>query len=309
MKHYMMEKTQNDTFSDKNDDEIIFDRNDGQSHNQESLESQQLKDLRRVINESTMLEFPPNVVSARKRVVNKLLDIVSIQNDINSLNPESIVSNTDVIDSDMFVVGTINNKILNIDIPPITIKIDLSKTIRNAILYKNPKAIYAMLENNIDLFKIEPKIMIMCVENNQDELLMELIARKIPIHTDQFRCLYQLAANGKLDFVKIIMQNYNFPFVPEIVSKICIQAIQNNHVHILRYFISSDVFKSSPDQMFCFFINSIQYGGHLDVIRFFVDMGIDIRQENYKAVQHAIQFDRIDIIKYFCDFNEQKCKY
>ncbi|XWV25936.1 ankyrin repeat protein [Tupanvirus soda lake] len=301
-----------------NDESILFDRNDGLSHNEESYQSQQLKDLRRVINEFPMTEFSQEIADARRRVANKLIDIASIQNDINALRPESIIDNTDIIDKDMFMVGTIESNMLTINIPPITITINLAQAIRNAMLHKKPKIIKLMMELDIDLFKIEPRIMIMCVETEQDELLSELISKKVPIYTQEFRCLYQLAAQGKLDLVKEIMKNYKFPSIPEIVSKICIQAIQNNHVAILKYFMPRDSFRGAPDQMFCFFVNSIQYGGHLDIVKFFIENGINIRQDNYKAVRVALNFDRAQIIKYFYEIDttiesilneEQKQKY
>ncbi|XWV24693.1 ankyrin repeat protein [Tupanvirus deep ocean] len=300
------------------DASVLFDRNDGLPHDQESHQSQQLKDLRKIINEFPMTEFPQEIAEARRRVANKLIDIASIQNDINSLKSESFVDNTDVIDKDMFMVGTINNNLLTINIPPITVTINLAQAIRNAMLYKKPKVIRLMIELDIDIFKIEPRVMIMCVETEQDELLRELISKKIPIYTQEFRCLYQLAAQGKLDLIKEIMKNYRFPSIPEIVSKICIQAIQNNHVAILKYFIPPQSFHGAPDQMFCFFINSIQYGGHLDVIKFFIENGISIRQDNYKAVHQALKFERAQIIKYFHEIDhsvdqilteEQKQKY
>ena len=300
------------------EDELIFDRNDGQCHNEISPETRQLIDLRRVINEAPMSEFTPEIAAARKRVVNKLLDIASIQNSINALHPESIISNTDVIDSDMFMVGTVENYLLNIDIPPTTISIDLKKSINDAMKNKKPKIIRLMLDQNIDLFDLEPKIMSMCVVSEQNELMLELINKKIYFVVDDSCCLYRLAVNGKLDLIKAILKAYRFPNLPEIISKICIHAIKNNCINILEYFLVPSAFVSAPDQMFCFFINSIEHDGHLDVIKFFIKSGINIKQNNYQAVYQAINFDKSEIIKYFYDIdpkidsvltNDQKEKY
>jgi len=71
---------------------------------------------------------------------------------------------------------------------------------------------------------------------------LELIKNKIHIYTDQYYCVYKLAADGKLELLKEIMKYYCFPNVPEIISKICIQAIHNDHVNILQYFLTKEVF-------------------------------------------------------------------
>jgi len=296
------------------DNDIIFDRNDGLAHEEIS----QLKELKRTVNETPMSEYTKEIADARKRTINKLLDIMSIQNDINNALPESIIDNTDIIDSDMFLVGVIENKTLTIDIPPVTITINLQKAINNAILHKKPKLIRLMMEKQIDLFSIEPKIMLICATNKLDDLLLELIGKKVDICTNEPKCIYQLAAYGKLDFIRFILQQYTFPDLPKIISKICIQAILNNHVHILEYFLTKDAFIGAPDQMFCFFINSICYGGHLDIIKFFVNAGINIKQNNYQAVHQAIKFDLDLLVKYFYDIEpsvdhilteDQKQKY
>lgn len=282
-----------------NDGDLLFDRNDNQNHDDIPEQSLQLKELRRVINESPMSEFTPEIAAARKRIVNKLLDIMSIQNDVDAFSSESIISNPDVIDDDMFTVGEITGRFLKINIPPIDITIDLSQVIRNSMRYKKTDVIHKLMDNNIDLFKIEHRIMTMCIATDQYDLLLKLITNKTPIHSEEYRCIYELASKGKLDLLKAILKNYKFPNIPELISKICIQAVTNNHVNILEYFFPKSAFAGAPDQMFSYFLNSIQHGGHLEIVKFFIKNGISIRQQNYIAVPHAIKYNRDDIIKYF----------
>ncbi len=273
-----------------------------------------LAEMRDIINNLDTNGYSPEIIEKRKRVANKFLDMASV----NYGQELFIYDNIDNINEDMLDVGEIQGKILKIDISPIMAEIDLSRLIRNSFLERKINFIHMLMSHNIDLFNIEPRIMIMCAETNQDELMSELIDKKIPVYTDQYRCVYKLAADGKLTLIKKIMKNYCFTNVLEIISKISIQAIQNNHVPILKYLLKAEMFYGLPDHMFCMFINSVQYGGHLDVIKFFVDSGISIRQDNYLAVHTAIKFDKTDIIKYFYDkditvdtilTNEQKEKY
>lgn len=271
---------------------------------------------RKIINDSDMKEYPQNIIEKRKRVANKFLDMVDRYD--HNCKIEFTCDEIEKIDEDMLDVGKIEGKILKIDIEPIIAEIDLSKLIRNALLARKKYFIQMLISHNIDLFNIEPRIMIICAETNQDELMSELIDKKIHIHTDQYRCLYKLAADGKLPLIKKILKTYCFNNILEIISKICIQAIQNNHVHILKYLLKADAFNGLPDHMFSMFINSIEYSGHLDVIKFFVESGISIRRENYLALHRAIKFNNANVIKYFYDIDmtvdsiltsEQKEKY
>ena len=100
----------------KQNDDILFDRNDEIYGNNEvygnPTELSNLHQLRKVINEMQNDGFSSEFFDARKRVANKLLDIMSIQNGINNFKPELIVENVDIIDEDMFYVGTFQDKML-----------------------------------------------------------------------------------------------------------------------------------------------------------------------------------------------------
>jgi hypothetical protein len=292
-----MTNKQNNEIIDQN---IFFDRNDTQNHDIITDKYKFYKKLRQKIDDLNMNEYSNDVAEKRRKVANKFLDIAYIHNDSDLIFSSN---NIEIIDEDMLDIGKIEGKFLKINIPPIIdIDIDLSIIIRHALMKKNMDFIKLLISRNIDLFKFEPQIMIICAETDQDELMAELIDKKIHIYTDQYRCVYKLAADGKLNLIKKIMKKYCFPNVSEIINKICIQAIYNNHLNILKYFLINDVFAGLPDHMFCMFINSIQYG-HLDIIKFFIDSGISIRQDNYAAVHNAIKYSKLDIIKYFYDID------
>ena len=107
--------------SNHNDD-VLFDRNDGNNRNngnEQLVIPSVIDQLRKVINEMQNNGYTPEIYDARKRVANKLLEIMTIQRDISRLERQSIIENVDVIDEDMFNVGTIEGNMLVIDIPPI----------------------------------------------------------------------------------------------------------------------------------------------------------------------------------------------
>jgi hypothetical protein len=172
------------------------------------------------------------------------------------------------------------------------------------MLRKKPNIIRLMIGNGINVFELEPRIMIMCVETEEYDLMSELIALKVPVHTQDFRCIYQLTEADKLDLLKNIINTYVFPDVTSIIGKICTIAVMNGHVNILEYFCPKEGFDGAPDIIYTYFINGIKYGGHLPVIKYFIENGICIAQENYQAVRIAVECQRGNIIKYFCEKDE-----
>jgi len=264
----------------------------------------------------------------KKKVVNKLLNMELIKNDINQFKLQTILSDTDLIDDDMLTCGKISGKMLHIDIQPINITIDLSKSIGTAILHNKLSLIDRLIAKNIDIFTIQPNIIIMCVETDQDELLNKLInlgsshqeaqsiasasrcphqeaqsiasASRCPIDAQNYRSIYQLAAKGKLDIIKNILEKHKIPIIKEVIGKILVQAILNNHVHILQHFLTKEAFVGAPDMMFEYFMNAINRNANIAIISFFVENGIDIRQDEYKAMYTALRLGRKEIMKYFC---------
>lgn len=249
-----------------------------------------------VIEKSTLSD-PEELRSAKKRLVLKLLNLAC--NEINHMNFQSIIDDPDIIDEDMFTCGSIEGDYLHIDISPINIKIDLQNVICNAMLHKKYNVIHLLIGQNVDLYKLEPRIMIMCVDTSADDMLQKLIEIKIPIHVENYRCVYQLAANGNLNLIKEILKTYQFQNIIEIVAKICVQASIHNHVDIIEYFFTPESFTGAPEQVFVFFLNSIQYRGNLPIIKFFIDNGINIKRDNYAAVRAAVKYNRSEVLQYF----------
>lgn len=218
-----------------------------------------------------------------------------------------IVSDTDSIDEDMFKLGTIiGNRYLHLVVEPMKLTIDLRNAIENAFFYRKLGLIHLMLRLEINLELIEPNVMIMCVERDEDELLKKFIDKGYNIAIESYRVLYTVAALGKLDLVKYIMAKCRFHSVSEIIYKVCIQAVYNNHVQILEYFFTDDVFKGAPDKMLDFFVGSITNGSGVDIsiIEFFATR-LNIKQDNYRCVRAAIQANRAQIVQYFVDTNPE----
>lgn len=284
------------------DDDTMFDQNNGNT-NDSGNNFNVVQSLRKVINDTVDQEIPPEIQEAKKRVGNKLLDLLSIQNDINNFRSESITDNVNIIDEDMFTVGKIIGNFLVIDIPPINIKLDLVQLIRNSMLRKCAGPIRIMMKKSIDIFRLEPRVMIMCTEMEMDDLMMEMITYKIPVHTENFRCVYHLAYLGKIDILKAIMANYKFSNIHEIAGRCSQQAIVGNQVEVLKFFCPKNEFECAPDIVFAFFLKAIEYEGHLPIIKYFISGGVNIKQENYRAVEIAKKFNRGELLKYFYEID------
>lgn len=219
---------------------------------------------------------------------------------------------------DLLLLGKIKGKNLEIDILPlISININLSKIISVSIQSNQPFVIYKMFNSNINVFQIEPRVMIMAVEMNMDDLVLNLIERNAPVNIEDYRCIYQLADKGRLDILKPILEKYQFPNLTEIICKICVKATIYNQLIILEHFLTEQEFAGAPDQMLIFLSNSVKFN-HLDLVKFFVENGVNIRRCDYQVIKQAIDLDRTLIVQYFCQIDdtvidlltqEQKEKY
>ena len=96
-----------------------------------------------------------------------------------------------------------------------------------------------------------------------------------------------------------MLTEYTFDDITEIIGKITTCAILHHQLDIIKHFYPPSVFESAPDITFTYLINSIKYGSNLDIVKYFIENGVDIRQENYRAVQLAAENNRKDIIEYF----------
>lgn len=252
----------------------------------------------------------------KEKIIKKILNLPSfrenLQKSFENMNstgvlPEFIVDtlDVDILDADMFEIGTLTDNFLQIaDIFPTPIMINIKSVIHNALNNNRPDII-KMLADKVTLSNYVSSIMMLCAKMKMFELLAYLIDKQVMIDTNNYECIYYLAHVGQLDLLKLILQKYKFPNIFEVASKISIQAIMNNHLDILKFFCPASGFESAPDQMFVFFINSIRFGGHLDIVKYFVDGGISIKQQNYQAVGMAKKCERCEIIQYFVQLDHE----
>ena len=254
------------------------------------------------------------VSEIEQRVIKKLLNIEKIKTGINNLETEIIINDVNVIDGDMLDIGVIidNDLIIEIsceDLIPaypnhfFDVIINLKNAIALSILKKNKSLIQMMLKKKMDPTKFEPNIIIMCLDTKQYDLLSELIDSKIDVSMNNYESIYYLATDGQLDLIKKIINTNNIYDTTEIVCKICIQAILNDHLHIIKYFFTPNAFETAPDVMTTYFLKSIEHNANIQIIKFFIENNILIQQNDYIAVKKAIEFDRYDIIKYFYELD------
>jgi hypothetical protein len=252
----------------------------------------------------------------KEKLIKKILNLpsfhVNFQKSLANMESENILqefivdtSDVDVIDADMFEIGTLSGNFLQIaDIFPTPIMINIKTVIHNALNNNRPDVI-KMLTEKVNLIDYERSIMILCAKMKMFELLAYLIDKHVEIDVDNYECVYYLAYLGKLDLLKLILQEYKFPNIFEIASKISIQAIIHNHLDVLKFFCPVSGFDSAPDQMFVFFANSVRFGGHLDIVKYFIDGGLSIKQQNYQVVEIAKQCERCEILQYFAHIDKE----
>jgi hypothetical protein len=241
----------------------------------------------------------------QEKFIKKFMNNDLIKNNITNGILNTDLMNLDLIDEDVLNEGHINGFFLIIDVPPILMKVNLKNLISTAIQNRRSDIIRMLLscKKIPNLYSIEPKIMMMCAQMELFVLLKELIKNKIPIHDDNYKCICYLSSLGKIEVLKLIMENYIFRDVTEITVKIIVEAIINNHLDIVEFFCPISSFDSAPDIMFGFLINGIQYGGHVNIIKYFVNGGIPIQQDDYHAVTIAKKFNRGAILRFFVEID------
>ncbi|AGC02117.1 ankyrin repeat protein [Acanthamoeba polyphaga moumouvirus] len=256
--------------------------------------------LRQTINNSLLPDLSEEKNVVKYRVINKLLDYFEKQG-VDTINMGLITENPDLIDTEMLSLGTIDESLgtLYFTIPPVDIIVNLKTAIKKAFMKNKINLIKLLLQHDVNLNVIEPNIMIMALQTNNYELLLNFIDREFDITVQDYRCIYQLAENGKLEIIKKILDKYYFENITEIVCKICVQAIINKHLDIIKYFFTNEAFSGAPDQMYTFFIKGIEFNTSVEIIKFFVENGISLKQYNYKAVKIACMYKRRELLKYF----------
>jgi hypothetical protein len=204
----------------------------------------------------------------------------------------------DMID-DILTIGVRSGKLISVNVHSFKFTIDLSHLIGISCRLHQNNVITSMITHNYRVTDIRPEVIIMYIETYQYDVVDALIDNHEDITFQNYRAVFQLAAVGQLHLLKKIMSTYTFIDVADVSSKICVHAAINNHVPILQYFCPYEGFSGAPDIINCYMINSIINGGHLDVIKYFVNGGVSIKQQSYEAVRVAARTHRTDIMKYF----------
>lgn len=257
---------------------------------------------RKITNDILVSDDSIPIREAKVRIVNKILETATESND--NLYPTfNITNQLDFFDEDILLVAKHELPNIVVDIEPFNLTFDLAQLIQNAILHDKPHIIELLLKNNIDIQSIVPRVMLQLAIKNQHDQLLKLIEKSVPIHTNNFECVYYLAENGKLELLKIIAEKYHLERLMEVVCKICIAAIKNGHLNIIEYFCPCNAFTGAPDIMFVFLVNSIKYGGHQHIIKYFIDGGIHLRQKNDQILTTAIEFNRYHIVRLLIDID------
>lgn len=257
------------------------------------------------------------------KILNKLLNTKDVKyNEIKKIIISLDISSIDIdILRDIITLADKINKKIIINIESVQINLNLQDLIYNAIVNKKNDIIYFLFEK-INIYEIEENIMEIAINSDNDELISYLIDTTDNIsHKEQIinaynnDHIYKIASKGKLNILIKILQKYKFddfvhepctgtksPYIADdifnIVTNISIQAIINNHLNILEYFCPKENFFSIPDIILIYFFKTIEYG-HLPIIKYFVENGVSIKHENYKAISIALKYKKYDVIKYF----------
>ncbi|BCS83350.1 putative ankyrin repeat protein [Cotonvirus japonicus] len=272
------------------DNDILIDLNDDDGNNID------LDLLKKIIYDFPMVGFTEENITKKRNVIDKMINYFHEHN-IYKINSAILSDNVNIIDNDMFDIGNIENTILTLDIPPVSIGIDLSRAINLSIKSHQNKLLDIIFERKLNPLMLCPDIMSLLATHQNYYYINKIIESNIPLYDFDF--IYILTADGYLDIILRIITTFNLQNSTEIICKICVQAVIHNRLNILQYFLTDEIFINSPEQMFTFFIQSIRHGGHLDIVKFFVEHGINPKQNNNNAIHTALHFKRKSIIKYF----------
>lgn len=250
---------------------------------------------------------PDDIRQMKIRLATKFAN-QNISADLADQNPNiEFAPNSRMYDIAMLTLGKVIDKKLIVDLEVFTITINLPGLISEAMKYGNINIIHELIEHNIDIYHMQPLIMPMCTQTDQYDLLSKLLDMKVPLDAMNYRTIYHLANKGKLDLLKKITENYQFDNLNEVVGKICVEAVRQGHLDILQYYLPAKIYESAPDVMQIYFYNSIIHGGHLPIVKYFVEIGCDIRMDNWQAVKVAIAHNRGEIIQYLSTVQPSIC--
>lgn len=151
--------------------------------------------------------------------------------------------------------------------------------------------------------EILPDIGLAISKSMNHDLIKIYIENKLPIHMNNYEFVLDLVDNSMLNLLIEIEKNYfgnmESKEVINIVKKICERAIYEGKVDVLKHYLTTEVFDSVPDIMFMYFLGAVEYSNDLSVIKFFIEMGMDIRQQNCRVINRAEELEKIHMVNYF----------
>jgi hypothetical protein len=103
-----------------------------------------------------------------QRLLQKLLNTPEVLSHMDTSKTGTGVGDIYMFDEDMLDVGKIDQNLLIVDIPPILININLSQLVMNAMFHRKPNIIRMLMKRDINIFNLEPRVMIMCAETIND---------------------------------------------------------------------------------------------------------------------------------------------
>ncbi|CAH6421067.1 Hypothetical protein MVR_LOCUS258 [uncultured virus] len=236
------------------------------------------------------------------RLGSKLVEIARAFGDPNVLYSDCISNNPNVIDADMLQVGQVVGSMLHLQFGLYEAIIDLRAALHKALFLREHSLFALLLDYDIDLFRIESKLITLCAQHDCNDLLTRIVTAHPHLYPIQLECLDNLAALGKLDMLQRLMTICKIPrFVPlhQVTHRICAVAIEHNQLAVLEHFLPLSAFPCMPNIVFEYLICAIKHRAHIDIIKYFTENGVSIRQSNYMAVLCARELGRSDLLEYF----------
>lgn len=194
-----------------------------------------------------------------------------------------------ILDKELLDYSKITTKNIIIVLNDSILSIDLKDCIQKSIYDLDSVLVEYLLDKQVGVLEYEPNLLMKCVAAGNNRLLHILIGKNYDISGDDYALLSFLVERGENDTITAILDRYNIPNVARVVGKMCAKACIMNNVGILKMFMDASAFEGAPDRMYEYFLLSIKYGkgANLDVIKFFVENGVNVGRDSGAAIALA----------------------
>lgn len=168
------------------------------------------------------------------------------------------------------------------------------KPIIKNIQNNNFNAIRRYAQRNFDFNNFRSSIVYTCIDYSRKEIFKYLIENGLNVidpncsNCGDDSVFYDICVKMDEDFLTWIFENNYAPINNDTFYHIA----YGNHVNLARYFINNyDIeFQNST------FINICSYG-FTDMVKLFIENGIDIHNPNEEALMSAVMNDRIEVVQ------------